>query len=95
METSNRNSAVLHAGYNNTPGSAMARFCVEGNRSFDRTAEELDIPYRRTGKLVVGFTEDDRKALGRLKEQGEKNGIQGMKLAGRDFIRQKAPPDPG
>ena len=91
METSNRNSAVLHAGYNNTPGSAMARFCVEGNRSFDRTAEELDIPYRRTGKLVVGFTEDDRKALGRLKEQGEKNGIQGMKLAGRDFIRQKAP----
>lgn len=29
METSNRNSAVLHAGYNNTPGSAMARFCVE------------------------------------------------------------------
>ena len=48
-------------------------------------------PTGRTGKLVVGFTEDDRKALGRLKEQGEKNGIQGMKLAGRDFIRQKAP----
>ncbi len=59
METSNRNSAVLHAGYNNTPGSTMARFCVEGNRTFDQVAEELDIPYRRTGKLVVGFTDDD------------------------------------
>ena len=91
METSNRNSAVLHAGYNNTPGSAMARFCVEGNRTFDQVAEELDIPYRRTGKLVVGFTDDDLEALKRLKEQGTKNGIRGMEIVGKDFIQQKAP----
>ena len=91
METSNRNSAVLHAGYNNTPGSAMAKFCVQGNSSFGKTAEELDIPYRRTGKLVVGFTEDDLEALRRLKEQGTKNGIRGIQIVGRDFIRQKAP----
>ena len=91
METSNRNSAVLHAGYNNTPGSTMARFCVEGNRTFDQVAEELDIPYRRTGKLVVGFTDDDLEALKRLKEQGTKNGIRGMEIVGKDFIQQKAP----
>lgn len=91
METSNRNSAVLHAGYNNTPASAMAKFCVQGNSSFGKTAEELDIPYRRTGKLVVGFTEDDLEALRRLKEQGTKNGIRGIQIVGRDFIRQKAP----
>ena len=30
-ETSGRNSAVLHAGFNNRPGSLMAKFCVEGN----------------------------------------------------------------
>ena len=91
METSNRNSAVLHAGYNNQPGSFMARFCVEGNRGFDKVAEELDIPYRRTGKLVVGFTEEDLEALRKLKAQGEKNGIKGMEIVGRDFIAGKAP----
>ena len=63
METSSRNSAVLHAGYNNKTGSLMAKFCVEGNRTFDQIAEELDIPYRRTGKLVVGFTPEDREKL--------------------------------
>ncbi|MCD7908545.1 MAG: FAD-dependent oxidoreductase, partial [Clostridium sp.] len=47
-ETSARNSGVLHAGFNNKPGSLMARFCVEGNRMFDQVAAELDIPYKRT-----------------------------------------------
>ena len=91
METSNRNSAVLHAGYNNKTGSLMARFCTEGNRTFDQIAKELDIPYKRTGKLVVGFTDDDLAALRRLKEQGEKNGISGIQIVGRDFIDKKAP----
>lgn len=91
METSSRNSAVLHAGYNNQTGSLMAKFCVEGNRTFDQVAEELDIPYRRTGKLVVGFTEEDKEKLYALKEQGERNGIEGIEIVDREFIDKKAP----
>ena len=33
--TSGRNSAVLHAGFNNKPGTLMAKYCVEGNLGFD------------------------------------------------------------
>lgn len=91
METSSRNSAVLHAGYNNRPGSKMAKFCVEGNRTFDAVARELDIPYKRTGKLVVGFTSDDLDQLHNLKETGEKNGIEGLRIVDKPFIREKAP----
>ena len=39
-ETSARNSGVLHAGFNNKPGSLMAKFCVEGNRGFDQLASQ-------------------------------------------------------
>lgn len=73
-ETSGRNSAVLHAGFNNRPGSLMAKFCVEGNLGFDRTARELDIPFKRTGKVVVGFDEEDLAGLKALKDQGDRNG---------------------
>ena len=91
METSSRNSGVLHAGYNNKPGSLMAKFCVEGNQGFDKIAEELDIPYKRTGKLIVGFTDDDRVRLEGLKAQGEANCILGMEIVDRAFIDEKAP----
>lgn len=90
-ETSARNSGVLHAGFNNKPGSLMAKFCVEGNAGFDKLAQELDIPYKRTGKMVVGFTEDDRVRLEAMKKQGEANGVPGLEIVDKDFIRSKAP----
>ena len=60
-ETSARNSGVLHAGFNNKPGTLMAKFCVEGNQGFDQVADELGVPFKRCGKLVVGFNEEDKK----------------------------------
>ena len=90
-ETSARNSGVLHAGFNNKPGSLMAKFCVEGNAGFDKLAQELDIPYKRTGKLVVGFTEDDRVRLEAMKRQGDANGVPGLEIVDKAFIRSKAP----
>lgn len=90
-ETSSRNSAVLHSGYNNQPGSLMAKFCVEGNSTFDAVAAELDVPYKRTGKLIVGFTAEDREKLLAMKATGERNGIEGIQLVDKAFIQEKAP----
>ena len=90
-ETSGRNSGVLHAGFNNKPGSLMAKFCVEGNENFDKVAEELDIPFKRTGKLVVGFTEEDKEKLIQMKEQGETNGVKNLKIINREKIKELSP----
>lgn len=90
-ETSGRNSGVLHAGFNNRSGSLMAKYCVEGCLGFDKVAKELDIPFNRTGKIVVGFNEDDKAKLMELKEQGDKNGVPGLEIIGRERIKELAP----
>lgn len=89
--TSGRNSAVLHAGFNNQTGSLMAKFCVAGNRGFDELARELDIPFKRTGKLVIGFTAEDRESLLKLKENGDANGVPGLEIVGGNRIQELAP----
>lgn len=89
--TSARNSGVIHAGFHNAPGSLMARLCVEGNRLFSDLTAHLDVPMRRTGKLVVGFDEEDRAHLLSMLERGRRNGVPGLKLMGRDELRKLAP----
>ena len=42
--TSGRNSAVVHAGFNNKPGSLMAKLCVEGSEGFEQVCRDLDVP---------------------------------------------------
>ena len=90
-ETSARNSGVLHAGFNNKPGTLMAKFCVEGNQGFDQVADELGVPFKRCGKLVVGFNEEDKQKLIAMKEQGEKNGVKGLEIIGKDKIKEIEP----
>ncbi len=80
---SSRNSGVLHAGFTYRTGSLKTACCVERNQEFDQVAKELDVPFKRTGKLVVGFTEKDRNNLLRFKEVGEANGVKGLELIDR------------
>ena len=70
--TSGRNSAVVHAGFNNRPGSLMARLCVAGNRGFPALCRELDVPFRKTGKILVAFdreVQEIRAAIARTTEE--------------------------
>ena len=88
---SGRNSAVVHAGFNNKPGSLMAKLCVEGNRGFEAACRELDVPYKKTGKLLVAFDQADLDTLARLKAQGEENGCQGLRLLSQEELRARLP----
>lgn len=51
----------------------MAKFCVEGNRSFVELCRQLDVPYRKIDRLVVDRKKDEIKGLKDLKAQGDKN----------------------
>ena len=83
-QTSGRNTGMLHAGFLYKPGSLKAACAVEGNAEFDTVAKELDVPFKRTGKLIIGFTEEDRARLLSFIERGKINGVPGMRLIDRE-----------
>jgi len=86
-----RGSGVIHAGFNNQPGTLMARYCVKGNQSFHKLAEELNIPYKKIGKLVVAKKSNEIPALEQLKKQGEMNGVKNLEIVGESEIRKMEP----
>ncbi|MDR2052939.1 MAG: NAD(P)/FAD-dependent oxidoreductase [Treponema sp.] len=78
--TSKANSAIVHAGYDPEPGTKMARYNVEGNFLIAQICSDLDIMYKKTGSLVVGFDETDRKSIEHLYVKGNKNGVPGLRI---------------
>src|SRR5215472_12448766 len=85
-ETSSRNSEVIHAGLQYTPGSLKARMCVPGNRMVYEICARHDIPHRNTGKLVIAVEADEEAGLYELKATAERNGVEGLRVIGRDEI---------
>ncbi len=88
---SGRNTGMLHAGFTYKPGSLKAACAVEGNREFDQVAEELGVPFKRTGKLVVGFTEKDRENILKFKAIGEQNGVEGLEMIDKNRMAEIDP----
>ncbi|MEA4899756.1 MAG: NAD(P)/FAD-dependent oxidoreductase [Eubacteriales bacterium] len=91
MGASRANSAIVHAGYDCRPGSTEARLNVRGNQLFESVCEELDVPFRRTGSLVVGMGEQDEAHIRALYERGLQNGVEGLFVLNGDHARELEP----
>lgn len=78
--TSKANSGIVHAGHDAKPGTLKARLNVWGNQMMEETARELDIPFKRNGSVVLCFSESESGRLNLLKEQGERNGVKGLRI---------------
>lgn len=89
--TTKANSAIIHAGYDPEPGTLMARLNVEGNRMMGPLCEELDVPFRRTGSLVLAFGTDQQPKLEELYRRGTANGVPGLRLLSGNEARELEP----
>lgn len=89
--TSKANSAIIHAGYDCTPGTQMARFNILGNEMMDRLTKELDVPFRRDGSLVVCYEKENLGGLQKLYDKGKVNGVKGMRILSREETLKMEP----
>lgn len=74
METSSRNSEVIHAGLYYPTGSLKARLCVEGRDMMYAYCAERGIEHRRCGKLIVATSDAQREKLSAIHAQAHANG---------------------
>ena len=89
--TSKANSAIIHAGFDAKPGSLKAKLNVRGNELMDRISEELDIPFKRNGSLVVCTKDQDRSGLDELLEKAAINGVPGCRIVEREELIKMEP----
>jgi len=77
METSSRNSEVIHAGMYYPTGSLKARLCVEGNRRIYEICARHDVPHARVTKVIIATTEAERDQLEQIHSRGAAaNGVE-------------------
>ena len=89
--TSKANSAIVHAGFDAAPGSMKAQMNVAGSCLMPDLAQELDVPFRQNGSMVLCLSPDDRPALEALYRRGLTNGVEGLSLLTGEEARALEP----
>ncbi|MCL2772819.1 MAG: NAD(P)/FAD-dependent oxidoreductase [Oscillospiraceae bacterium] len=88
---SGRNSAVSHAGFNSKRDSRAAHYCVRGNRGLEAVCRRFNVPFKKTGKLIVAMDESDIDGLYKLVADGEYNGVDGLSIITAGEAAEYAP----
>ncbi len=89
--TSKANSGIVHGGHDATPGTLKAKLNVRGNQMYDKLVEELNFPFKRNGSLVLCFEESEKDGLQTLFDKGQKNGVPGLEIIGKERILEMEP----
>jgi L-2-hydroxyglutarate oxidase LhgO len=91
METSSRNSEVIHAGIYYPRGSLKHELCISGNRQIYEICIREAIGYKKTGKYIIAVTDEDRIHLNELYENGLKNNVPGLAKVSAEELKRKEP----
>jgi glycerol-3-phosphate dehydrogenase len=89
--TSKANTALLHTGYDATPGTLESRLVARGHHLLGDYAAQAGIPVERTGAILVAWTGEELQALPALKDKAERNGYRACSLVGAAEVYRQLP----
>lgn len=76
LETSSRNSEVIHAGIYYSPGSLKARLCMEGREELYSLCRNNEISHLRITKIINAAAAEELPALEQIYTNGTENGVE-------------------
>lgn len=89
--TTKANSAIVHGGYDPHEGTLMAKYNIRGSEMYPKICDELSVPFKRTGALVIGKSEEDKKMLETLLNRGIANGVKGLEIISGSEVLKREP----
>jgi L-2-hydroxyglutarate oxidase LhgO len=90
METSARNSEVIHAGLYYPKGSLKARLCTRGKALLYEFCEQHGVPHKRIGKLIVGHAGQEPQ-IDAIATAASENGVDDLQSLTRAQIAALEP----
>jgi L-2-hydroxyglutarate oxidase LhgO len=91
LETSGRNSEVIHAGIYYRPDSLKARLCREGHAMLLDYLAANDVPHEICGKLIVATTTSQFPRLAGIEANARDNGVTSLERLDRVSVEQMEP----
>jgi len=91
METSSRNSEVIHGGMYYPKGSLKAKLCVDGRRLIYDFCEKYNVPFKKIGKYIIATSENEIDRMREILKQGTDNGVENFYEVSPDYLKRNNP----
>ena len=89
--TSKANTAILHTGFDATPGTLESRLVRRGYELLSAYAVVAGIPVERTGAVLVAWTDEELATLPKLASKAVSNGYDEGLLIDADEVYRRVP----
>jgi len=85
------NSAILHTGFDEPPGSIELECVLAGYSEYLEIRNHFNLPLLRTDGLVVAWDEEQRTKMPGILEHAQGNGIEGVRRVDGAELRRREP----
>ena len=85
------NSAILHTGFDATPGTLEVACVQEGYRLYREIHSRMNLPVLETGAMVVAWTDEELAKLPGIVAQAHENGVHDVVQIDASEVRAREP----
>lgn len=90
-DASKSNSAIIHTGYDASPGTLESELVVAANPMYDDIARDLDVHFERIGAILPAITEEQLEKLPSIKDKAMKNRVYDVEYLTREEVLEMEP----
>ncbi len=90
-DASKSNSAIIHTGYDATPGSLESELVVAANPRYEKLCLDLDVPFKKVGAILPAINDEQFAKLPSIKEKAMKNKVYDVEYLSKEQLLEMEP----